>query len=214
MTERFSAVSHGVGALLSIAALALLVTFAALKSDAFAVTAFAIFGASLVVLYTSSTLYHLFPESSRARRFFRVLDHCAIYLLIAGTYTPVTLLLLPRAWGWSMFGVVWGLAMSAMVFRLVGLRFRGWAATLPYLALGWLILLAFRPLVSALSPSALFYLVAGGLFYSIGALFFALDSTFGRKRAFTFHDGFHVLTMLGSASHVWLMFWFVLPMAR
>lgn len=210
MSERFSAGSHLVGTLLAVAVLVVLVVFAAQHGSAKAVTALSIFGASLVLLYSSSTIYHVLPEG-RARRVFRVLDHCAIYLLIAGTYTPVALLVLPPAWGWSIFGVIWGFAVTAIVLRLFHVHLRGWASALPYLAMGWLIVIAFGPLLRSLSSAAFFWLVLGGVFYSIGALFFALDIAFGRKRWFTFHDAFHMLTMLGSASHVWFLFRYTIP---
>jgi hemolysin III len=208
MNDRFSALSHLVGATLAVVALVMLVTFAALRAGAMAVTTLSIFGSTLVLLYLTSTLYHALPEG-KARGVFRVLDHCAIYLLIAGTYTPVVLLVLPAAWGWSLFGVVWGLAITAIVLRLCRVHLRGWAAIVPFLAMGWLILIALSPLSAALSARALFWLAFGGVLYSLGALLFALDVKFGRKCRFTFHDGFHVLTMLGSASHVWFLFWVV-----
>lgn len=212
MNERFSAISHLVGAVFSAVALVALVIFSSQHGGAKAVTAISIFGASLVLLYLSSTLYHALPEG-RARRVFRVLDHCAIYLLIAGTYTPVTLLVLPPAWGWSIFGVIWGLAVAAIVLRACRVHLRGRAATFPFLLMGWLILVALGPLLASLSKIAFFWLALGGVFYSIGALFFALDVKLGRRHALTFHDASHLLTMFGSTSHVWFLFWFVLPRA-
>jgi len=202
--ELANAVTHGIGLVLSIAGLALMVTFAALNGDAWSVTSSAIFGTSLVLLYSTSTLYHSFREEGR-KRLLRKLDHAAIFLLIAGTYTPFLLVSLRGPWGWSLFGVVWGLAIVgvALKFWFTG-RFRV-LSTLIYIGMGWLVLAAFRPLVAALPRGGLVLLVAGGVCYTGGAVFYLW------KRLPYHHAVWHLWVLAGSACHWAAVFVYVAP---
>ena len=194
--EIANAASHGVGVLAAFVALPVLVVGAARNGDAAAVVGASVFGGTLAMLYLALTLYHALP-ASRSKRVFLVLDHCAIYLLIAGTYTPFTLGVLRGAWGWSLFGVVWGLAMAGVVFKcLAGERFRALSTAL-YVAMGWLVVLAIRPLREALPADGIGWLVAGGLAYTLGVVFFALDS-----RVRFAHLVWHLFVMAGSVCHV------------
>jgi hemolysin III len=192
--ELANSLTHGLGFLLSIVGLVVLVTFAALRSDAWAVTACAIFGASLVLLYASSTLYHSL-QASRPKHVARVIDHVAIFLLIAGTYTPFMLVNLRGPWGWSLFGVVWALAVAGTTLKVFFTgRFRV-LSTLIYLFMGWIVLVAIKPLVQALPRGSLIMLFAGGLAYSLGTVFYLW------KRLPYHHAVWHLFVLAGSVCH-------------
>ncbi|MDR2845480.1 MAG: hemolysin III family protein [Puniceicoccales bacterium] len=171
MEEVANSISHGIGIALSIAGLSVLVTFAALHGDAWAVVSSAIYGASLVVLYSTSTLYHSFRVPA-LKRLLRKFDHAAIFLLIAGTYTPFVLGPLRGPLGWGLFGVVWGLALAGIVlkFWFTG-RFEA-LSTGVYIGMGWLIVFALKPLIAAMSGTGIVLLVAGGLCYTGGVAFY------------------------------------------
>ncbi|MDO8552656.1 MAG: hemolysin III family protein [bacterium] len=209
--ERLSGLTHLVATLLSIAGLALLVTLAAFRGTAVHVVTFAIFGASLVLLYLMSTLYHFLSRNHPAKDLFRILDHITIYLLIAGTYTPLVLIVLPSSWGWSLFGVIWGLALCGVLAKTFRLALSGWISAVFYILMGWLIVIALVPLKDALPLEAIWWLLAGGIFYTAGTIFFALDNVVKPGKWYTLHDVFHIFVMLGSFSHFWFMFKFVLP---
>ncbi|MEO0559600.1 MAG: hemolysin III family protein [Bacteroidota bacterium] len=192
--EIASAVSHGVGALASVGAGAVLITFAALAGDAWAIVGASIFVASLVLLYTASTLYHAIPWD-RAKAKLRVFDHCAIYILIAGTYTPFLLVPLRGSWGWSLFGVIWGLALAGVVFKLFFTGRFKLVTTLVYIAMGWLVLIAIRPMLASLPPTSIAWLVAGGLSYTLGTIFYM------SKRIPYTHAIWHLFVLGGSVCH-------------
>jgi len=202
-------VIHGVGIVLSIAGLTVLVTFAALKGDAWHVVGCSIFGATLVLAYTASTVYHAIPGVfAGAKRVLRVLDHSAIYLLIAGTYTPFTLVNLRGPWGWSIFGVVWTLAVLGIVFKatLIG-RLRV-LSVLFYVAMGWLVVVAFKPLGQSIGAGGLVLLVAGGLAYTGGVAFYAWT------RLRFHHAIWHAFVLTGSVLHFFAVLFYVVPLAR
>lgn len=193
--EIANSVTHGAGLLASIAAIPVLVLAAMGRRDVWQLVGGAIFGATLVLLYLASTLYHALPRG-RAKRVFRVLDHSAIYLLIAGTYTPFTLGALRGPWGWSLLAVVWTLALLGIVAKCtVGFRFPR-LSTAAYVAMGWLAVVAIRPLVAELPASGLAWLVAGGLCYTGGVVFYATD---GRLRYG--HALWHLFVVAGSVCH-------------
>ena len=169
--ETINALTHGLGAGLGASGLAVLVVMAALHGDAWHIVSCSIYGATLVLLFTSSTLYHSFCDE-RVKHAFRIVDHASIYLLIAGTYTPFLLVNLRGGWGWSLFGVVWGLALAGIVFQIFFVdRFR-LAQTLIYLAMGWLVVIAVKPLLANVPRPGLLWLLAGGLSYTVGAIFY------------------------------------------
>ncbi len=158
--EIFNSVTHGVGSLLSIAGTAVLVVLAALYSDAWGVVSSAVYGASLIILYTMSTLYHAITNT-RAKAFFRIMDHNTIFFLIAGTYTPITLVALRGALGWVLFGVVWGAAVLGIVLNSIDLeRFRK-PSVVCYIAMGWVIIFAVKPMIDGVAPLALWFLLIG-----------------------------------------------------
>jgi hemolysin III len=190
--ERFNSVTHLVGTVLSLAGLATLVTMAAMERDPYKIVSFAVYGAMLLVLYTISTLYH-WVRSPRAKAVLQKCDHSAIYLLIAGSYTPFTLVTLRGPWGWSLFGVSWGLAAFGIVQELtLGRRTRSVSMVI-YVLMGWLALVAIRPLVTALPPAGTAWLLAGGLIYSAGIYFFIND-----ERIRHGHGIWHLFVLGGS----------------
>lgn len=192
--EIFNSITHGIGTLLSIAALVLLVVFAAIKGNTWHVVSFSIFGSSLVLLYLSSTLYHSFTREKLKNLFVRF-DHAAIFLLIAGTYTPFVLTTIRGALGWTLFGIIWGLAIAGMVIRSIYLtRFRKLMVGI-YLAMGWMFLLAIGPIVRNLPASSIAFLFIGGACYSIGVIFYAWR---GLKYG---HGIWHLFVLAGSIMH-------------
>ncbi|KJF45188.1 hemolysin D [Draconibacterium sediminis] len=190
----FNSITHGIGTLLSIAALVLLVVFAAIKGNVWHVVSFSIFGSSLVLLYLSSTLYHSFTREKLKNLFVRF-DHAAIFLLIAGTYTPFVLTTIRGALGWTLFGIIWGLAITGMVIRSIYLtRFRKLMVGI-YLAMGWMFLLAIGPIVRNLPASSIAFLFVGGACYSIGVIFYSWR---GLKYG---HGIWHLFVLAGSIMH-------------
>jgi hemolysin III len=192
--ERFNSISHLIGATLALAGVVVLLVMAAIDGGARRIVAFSVYGATLFLLYLVSTLYHGLP--GRAKRVFRILDHQAIYLLIAGTYTPFTLVTLNGAVGWWMFGAIWGMAVIGMVLDALPRRGARIVPFFIYFAMGWLVLLALGPLLAALPRAGFYWLLAGGILYTSGIVFFALD-----RRYPWAHGVWHLFVLGGSASH-------------
>jgi hemolysin III len=202
--EIANAVSHGIGALLSLSALAVLVVFAALNGDARHIVSFTIFGVTMLLLYVSSTLVHSFPEG-KIKDLFEIFDHASIYLFIAGTYTPFTLVVLQGALGWTLFGVVWGIALAGVVFKAFFTKKFLFTSTLLYIAMGWIVIIAWKPLTAALSPEGLWLLMAGGIAYTVGTVFYVW-------RGFPFHHMvWHLFVLAGSVLHFFAVLFYVLP---
>lgn len=193
-TERFNSISHLVGAALSLAGGAVLISLAALSGDARAIVSSSIYVFTLILLFLTSTLYH--SLSGRSKRVFRLLDHQAIYLLIAGTYTPFTLVGLKGTLGWVMFGAIWGLALIGIVFDALQRQGPRVIPMLIYLLMGWLCVLALKPVLAALPPDAFRWLLVGGIFYTTGIVFYALDHWYPAC-----HGVWHLFVLAGSASH-------------
>ncbi len=186
--------THGLGLILSLIGLAVLVTFAGLRGDVWHVVSFAVFGASLVLLYLSSTLYHAFRRP-RMKIFFKKMDHSAIFLLIAGTYTPFMLVRLRGPWGWSIFGAIWGLALLGIILKWLRIyHFRRLSLVL-YLGMGWLCIVALKEMLVHVPPAGLYLLLAGGLCYTGGVVFYVL------KRLRFAHAVWHVFVLAGSVFH-------------
>jgi hemolysin III len=204
--ELASSLLHGLGIVLSIGGLTTLVAFAALHGGARAVTASAVYGATLILLYTASTLYHAIPVLA-AKPVLRMLDHIAIYLLIAGTYTPFTLMALSGAWGWGLFAAVWTLALVGSVLELGWFRRFRWMAVLLYVAMGWIGMLAFEPLSAHLQAGGMALLIGGGLAYTLGVPFYLW-----RKLPFQ-HALWHAFVLAGSVLHYFAVLFYVLPKA-
>jgi len=192
--ERFNGISHLVGAALALAGLVVLVMLASLQGDLWKIVSFSIYGASLFLLYTLSTLYH--SLRGRAKQIFKKLDHVAIYLLIAGTYTPFTLVTLRGAWGWTLFVIIWSLAIVGIIVDSLHKEGSRAIQMIIYLLMGWLILVAMYPLTQALSTGGLVLLVLGGVFYTSGMIFYALDNRMNHA-----HGIWHLFVLAGSISH-------------
>ncbi|MDA8097057.1 MAG: hemolysin III family protein [Clostridia bacterium] len=210
LKDPVSGLTHLAGALLSVVALVLLVCLAVRIGTAWHVVAFAIFGASLILLYTASSLYHLLPLSERGNRVLRRLDHIMIFLLIAGTYTPVCLIPLRGGWGWSLLVSVWTLALAGVVLKLFWLQAPRWFSTGIYLFMGWLIVVAFWPLIQTVPPGGVIWMAVGGLFYTVGAVIYGLKRPNLIPGVFGFHEIFHLFVIAGSFSHFWMMLRYVL----
>jgi hemolysin III len=202
--EIANAITHGVGALLSIAGLVILVVFASIKGNAWHIVSFSIFGTCLVLLYTASTLYHSF-RSARVKKVFRIMDHAAIFLLIAGTYTPFTLTLLRGGWGWILFGLVWGLGLSGIVFKVFFVNKFNTISTIIYLLMGWMIIIAANPLIASVPTGGLYLLVAGGAAYSLGTIFYLWE-----KLPYS-HMVWHLFVLGGSICHFFAVLLYTLP---
>lgn len=200
------AVTHGIGMLGSLVALVLLVVRASAHGDARLVVGVSVFGASMLILYSASTIYHALT-AKRAKGVFELLDHGAIYLLIGGTYTPFLLVVVGGSWGWTMFGVVWGLAVLGIIYEVVLRRPWKWVSLASYLALGWLLVVVAKPLVAALPAGGLVLVAAGGAAYTGGAVFYAW-------RGFPYHHAvWHLCVLIGTACHVLCVLRYVIPPA-
>ena len=204
LEERINITSHAVGLALSIVATVLLVRHASLFGNAWHVVSFSIFGASLMALYSASTAYHSTKDPLLRNRL-RVIDHATIYVLIAGTYTPFTLVTLNGTVGWVIFGVSWGMALSGIILKLFFTGKYNLVSTLMYVLMGWIIVFAIKPLVTNLSSEGLFWLIAGGLAYTFGAIIYSI-----KKIKFN-HAIFHLFVLMGSACHFVSVYFYVLP---
>lgn len=200
--EFFNSISHLVGAAAALVGLVIVVVVAAQQGDPWKIVSFSIYGATLFLLYTFSTLYH--SLQGRAKRIFRKLDHLSIYFLIAGTYTPFALVTLRGAWGWTIFGIIWGLVVVGIVLESLPQKGnRIWSVAV-YILMGWLILIALKPLLKALPAGGFIGLLLGGIFYTGGLAFYALDS-----RIQHFHGIWHLFVLAGSVSHYLTILFYV-----
>lgn len=192
--ERFNSISHLIGAVFALVGLTVLVVFASQQGDPWKIVSFSIYGTTLFLLYTVSTLYHSWRGS--AKHLFQKLDHVAIYLLIAGTYTPFTLITLRGPWGWSLFGVVWGLAIAGIVLDSLHRKGKRTLQIIIYVLMGWIIVIAMYPLTQNLPTGGLVWLITGGVFYTGGIGFYVLD-----KKVHHGHGIWHLFVLAGSISH-------------
>jgi hemolysin III len=193
--EIANSITHGIGAALATAALVILVVFAAIHGNAWQVVSFSIYGSSLIIMYTSSTLYHAFTNP-KVKNYFRVMDHSSIFLLIAGTYTPITLIALRgTGWGWTIFGIIWGLAILGIIFKLVFWGKLKKLSVVFYILMGWLVVIAIKPMITNLAPGLLIWIAIGGLSYTLGIIFYAWT-----KLPYS-HSVWHLFVLGGSISH-------------
>lgn len=202
--EKANSITHGIGALLSISALVILIVYSSLYGTAWHVVSFTIFGGTMFILYMSSTLLHSFPEG-KAKDVFEILDHSSIYFFIAGTYTPFLLVVIKGTMGWTLFGIVWGLAIAGTVFKCFFVKKYLVTSTALYVVMGWLIVFAWKPLVNNLSSDGMMYLVIGGALYTLGAIFYVW-------RGFKYHHAvWHLFVIGGSVAHFFCVLFYVLP---
>lgn len=203
--EIANAVTHGVGALLAAAALSLLVVLASIYGNVWAVVSFSVYGATLILLYLFSTLYHSF-QNPKVKQIFRIMDHSSIYLLIAGTYTPFMLVPLRGPIGWTIFGIIWGLALAGIIFKIFFInRFRIISTTI-YILMGWAILFAIKPLAILISTNGIKLLVAGGILYTLGGILYVF------KKIKYSHAIFHMFILAGSICHFFAVLLCVIPL--
>ncbi len=205
--ELANTVTHGIGLALSLVGFVVLLVLAVMRGSAWHIVGCAIYGSTLVCLYTASTLYHGIA-SPRLKRVLKVFDHSAIFLLIAGTYTPFLLVNLRGGWGWSLLGIVWGLAMAGIIFKFLFVDHFKILSTAVYLLMGWLALIAVKPLLVLVPLGGLLWLLAGGLLYTSGVVFYAW------KRIPYNHVIWHVFVLAGSACHYFAVLRSVLPPAK
>lgn len=201
-------VSHIVGGTIGIVALVLCVVFAAINNNTYGVVSGSIFGACMILLYTISSIYHGLRPDLTAKKVFQVLDHCAIYLLIAGTYTPIVLCAVREynaLLGWSMFGVIWGLAIIGIVFNSIDLKKFKKFSMISYIAMGWCTIILADKMIELLTKNGTILLIAGGVFYTIGAILYGI----GSKRKY-FHSVFHIFVIFGSLCHFFCILFYVM----
>jgi hemolysin III len=201
--------THLLGAVLSVAALVVLVWLAISARDARQLVAFTIFGLSQIALYTASTLYHSLPLSPAGVARLRRIDHMMVFVLIAGTYTPICLVALRGGWGWSLFGVVWGIALGGLVIKTRWMHAPKWLSTALYLAMGWAVVVAAPVLFDRLPIGAVAWLLAGGIIYSIGAVIYALKRPNLIPGVFDAHALWHLFVLAGSACFFWMIVQYV-----
>ena len=208
--DPFSALSHLVGAILSVIGTVILVYYASQRDTTWHVVSFIIYGISLISLYTASTVYHWLPLSDEDGLIYRKLDHMMIYVLIAGTYTPICLTSIRGPWGWSLLIGIWTLAIGGIILKSVSMNIPRWVSTVIYIIMGWLVVIAFYPLKKAVSLPGVSWLIGGGIFYTVGAIIYAKKWSRFTCKWFGFHELFHLFVIGGSACHFWLMFKYIL----
>ena len=201
--ERLNSITHLVGATAALAGFVVIVVLAARQGDPWKIVSFSVYGTTLFLLYLFSTLYH--SLRGRAKAFFKILDHVAIYLLIAGTYTPVTLVTLRGVWGWTIFGVVWSMAVVGIFIDALPTRGRRILPLVIYLLMGWLSLAAVKQVLMVMPMTGFWWLLAGGLCYTVGVAFYALD-----KHVRHFHGVWHLFVLAGSICHYCMFLLYVL----
>ena len=202
--EIANSITHGIGIILAIVALGVLVIFAGRSGNIWHIVSVCVYGTTLILLYTASTLYHSI-QNPRAKGILQTLDHSAIFLLIAGTYTPFTLVSLRGPWGWSLFSVIWGLAVVGMLFQLLNLKHWRTASIILYICMGWAVIVAIKPLIANVATGGIVFLVLGGCAYTSGVLFYK------RKQHKYHHAVWHLFVLAGSILHFFAILFYVLP---
>ncbi|HVO65686.1 MAG TPA: hemolysin III family protein [Syntrophales bacterium] len=204
-----SGLTHFIGAILAVAGLVILICKSVNPVKPWHIVSFSVFGTGMILLYTASTLYHWLPLSENGIRNLRKLDHIMIFILIAATYTPVCLIPLRGPWGWSLFGSVWALAVIGMFLKLFWIQAPRWFSTTIYVIMGWLAVVGVWPLIKALHMGGFIWVLLGGLFYTVGAVIYAVKMPNPWPNVFGFHEIFHVFVIMGSVSHFWVMYGYV-----
>jgi hemolysin III len=212
LREPFNSISHFLGVLLSIAGLVLLLVLS--NGEPYRTTSFAIYGSSLIILYTASTLLHSVKANAATEKRLRIFDHAAIFVLIAGSYTPIALVTLQKThptWGWSLLSVAWGIALLGVIFKVFWIDAPRWLSTALYLGMGWMSLIVITPVAQSLAVGGLVWLGLGGAFYSVGAVIYALQKPDFFKGVFGYHELWHLFVLAGSFCHFMMMIEYVLP---
>ena len=206
LRDPVSGLTHFIGAILAIVGLILLIYKSVDPVRPWHLVTFSVFGTGLILLYTTSTLYHWLPFSEKGIQRMRRLDHMMIFILIAATYTPICLIPMRGPWGWSLFGSIWGLATLGILLKFFWLQAPRWFSTMIYILMGWLVVVGIWPLIQALKLGGFMWVLIGGLFYTVGAIIYALKKPDHWPNIFGFHEIFHIFVMLGSFSHFWVMY--------
>lgn len=212
--EPFNGFSHLIGALLSIVGLVLLMYYSITLGTPVHIASFAIYGASLILLYSASAIYHLLTVSKKATKILRYIDHMMIYILIAGTYTPICTLALPDILGKVLLICIWTIAVIGIITTRLWLNAPRWLSTLIYVLMGWFAIIAIPPLINSVSLSGFGWLLAGGIIYSVGAIIYGTKWPNLSSKVLGFHEIFHLFILAGSFCHFWLMFKYVLPLGQ
>lgn len=203
--EVANAVTHGIGAALSVAALVILIVFSSMKGTAWHVVSFTIYGITMLLLYTSSTLVHAWKDG-KVKDLFEIFDHSSIYLFIAGSYTPLLFIAVRGTLGWTLFGIIWGIALFGVIFKAFFTKKFLFMSTIFYIAMGWLIVIAWQPLMTAIPTGGIVLLVAGGLMYTLGTLFYVW-------RGFPYHHAiWHLFVLAGSILHFFMVLLYLTPL--
>lgn len=214
LRDPLNGLTHCIGASLSVVGLVILIVFSSIWGNAYHIVSFTIFGTALVLLYLFSTLYHWLNISEKGVSIFRKFDHIMIYILIAASYTPVCLVPLRGPWGWTIFGIIWGFAILGTILSAVWIKAPRAITTAIYLFMGWAVIIAIYPLVITFRDAGLLYslawLVAGGIFYTIGGILYAFKIPKNKFKGWGFHELFHIFVMLGSACHYWFILHYLL----
>jgi len=205
-----SGFSHLAGALMSVAALTVLVVLSAMNATAWHIVSFSVYGSAMILLYTASAAYHLIPLNEKGTRILKKLDHVMIFMMIAGTYTPFCLVPLRGGWGWTIFGIVWGFAVVGVFFKLFYINAPRFLSTSIYLAMGWISIVAIYPIVKNIPAGGVVWLASGGVLYSIGAVIYALKKPNPWPGVFGFHEIWHIFVLAGSFCHFMVMLLYVL----
>lgn len=208
--DPISALTHFIGFLAAIPILMVLIVKAQKEATTWHVISFAVFGISLLLLYGASTIYHTLTVSDHYTKLLKRIDHMMIFILIAGTYTPICLIPLRGKWGWSLLALVWGFAAAGIILKAVWLNAPRWFSTAIYVLMGWLVIIAFMPLEKAVPFEGIALLVAGGVTYTLGAVIYALKWPKFTSKIFGFHEIFHLFVMGGSLFHIIFMFEYIL----
>jgi len=210
--EPISSILHLIAAILSIFSFIVMIVIASKSASAIHVISFAIFGVSMTLLYSASTIYHFLKRGTKSKEVFLRIDHSMIYVLIAGTYTPICLILLKGWLGWTLLGIVWLMTILGTIIKSVWSNKYDKISTIMYVVMGWIIILAFDQLNIMLPAKGLFWLVFGGISYTLGAVFYSFEHYLPRPKWFGIHEVFHLLVMLGSFSHFWVIFNYLMYM--
>ncbi len=208
--DPISALTHFIGAVLSVFGTMILVKYVEPIGTYKDVISVIVYGISLILLYTASTVYHWSPAQGKVNRILRKLDHMMIYVLIAGTYTPICMISLSGKWRWGLLISIWVLAVGGIILKALWMDVPRWISTTIYILMGWLVVLAFFPLKEVVSIEGVGWLIGGGIFYTVGAIIYGLKWPKFKWRGFGFHELFHLFVMAGSACHFWMIFKYVI----
>lgn len=203
--DPMSSLSHFIGLILAIVALPIMLVQAVKFGTVWHIIGYSIFGASMILLYLSSAIYHIIPRQHFLRNIFKKLDHSFIFVLIAGTYTPICLTVLYQSRGFTLLTIIWSITLVGILIKIFEIKIKGYLSALLYLLAGWIMIIFIGPLVEIMNNTGVWWLFLGGVFYTIGTIFFGFEKIWPRTKWFGWHEAFHIFVLAGSFSHFWLM---------